>query len=111
MGLAAGFFAKVSSGFIAERVGGRNSFSGAILLNGVLIFTLTKVSGQVLTSVNFVALGLAPYSFSPTVYASVTSGLPKQLKPMGLGAVTMTGNIFGAFSASLIDYLIDTLGY
>jgi nitrate/nitrite transporter NarK len=30
---------------------------------------------------------------------------------MGLGAVTMTGNIFGAFSASLIGYLIDTLGY
>ncbi len=108
---AAGFFAKVSSGFIAERVGGRNSISAAILLSGVFIFTLTRVSGQGPTSVNFVALGLALYSFSPTIYASVTSGLPTHLKSMGLGAVTMTGNIFGAFSASLIGYLIDTLGY
>jgi predicted MFS family arabinose efflux permease len=108
---AAGFFAKVSSGFIAERFGKRNSISVAILLSGVFIFTLTKVSGQGLTSVNFIALGLVLYSFSPTIYASVTSGLPTQLKSMGLGAVTMTGNIFGAFSASLIGYLIDTLGY
>ena len=108
---AAGFFAKVSSGFIAERVGRRNSISVAILLSGVFIFTLTRVSGQGLTSVNFIVLGLALYSFSPTIYASVTSGLPTQLKSMGLGAVTMTGNIFGAFSASLIGYLIDTLGY
>jgi nitrate/nitrite transporter NarK len=108
---AAGFFAKISSGFIAERVGKRNSISGAILLSGVFIFTLTKVSGQGLTSVNFIALGLVLYSFSPTIYASVTSGLPTELKSMGLGAVTMAGNIFGAFSASLIGYLIDTLGY
>jgi len=57
------------------------------------------------------ALGLALYSFSPTIYASVTSGLPRQLKPIGLGAVTMAGNIFGAFSTSFIGYLIDTLGY
>ncbi len=108
---AAGFFAKVSSGYIAERVGRRNSISVAILLSGVFIFTLTRVTGRGLTSVNFVALGLVLYSFSPTIYATVTSGLPTQLKSMGLGAVTMTGNIFGAFSASLIGYLIDTLGY
>ena len=108
---AAGFFAKVSSGYISERVGRRNSISVAILLSGVFIFTLTRVTGRGLTSVNFVALGLVLYSFSPTIYATVTSGLPTQLKSMGLGAVTMTGNIFGAFSASLIGYLIDTLGY
>lgn len=108
---AAGFFAKISSGFIAERVGKRNAISAAILLSGVFIFTLTKVTGQGFTSLNFVVLGLALYSFSPTIYAAVTSGLPTQLKSMGLGAVTMTGNIFGAFSASLIGYLIDTLGY
>jgi predicted MFS family arabinose efflux permease len=108
---AAGFFAKISSGFIAERVGRRNAISAAILLSGVFIFTLTRVTGQGLTSLNFVVLGLALYSFSPTIYASVTSGLPTHLKSMGLGAVTMTGNIFGAFSASLIGYLIDTLGY
>jgi len=108
---AAGFFAKISCGFIAERVGRRNSISAAILMSGVFIFTLTRVSGQGLTSLNFIVLGLALYSFSPTIYATVTSGLPTQLKSMGLGAVTMTGNIFGAFSASLIGYLIDTLGY
>ena len=108
---AAGFFAKISSGFIAERIGRRNAISTAILLSGVFIFTLTKVTGQGFTSLNFVVLGLALYSFSPTIYASVTSGLPTHLKSMGLGAVTMTGNIFGAFSASLIGYLIDTLGY
>ncbi len=108
---AAGFFAKVSSGFIAERAGRRNSISAAILLSGVFIFTLTRVTGQGPTSVTFVALGLVLYSFSPTIYASVTSGLPTHLKSMGLGAVTMTGNIFGAFAASLIGYLIDTLGY
>jgi predicted MFS family arabinose efflux permease len=108
---AAGFFAKVSSGFIAERVGRRNAISAAILLSGVFIFTLTRATGQGLTSLNFVVLGLALYSFSPTIYASVTSGLPTHLKSMGLGTVTMTGNIFGAFSASLIGYLIDTLGY
>jgi sugar phosphate permease len=108
---AAGFFAKISSGYISERVGRRNSISVAILLSGVFIFTLTRVTGRGLTSVNFVALGLVLYSFSPTIYATVTSELPTQLKSMGLGAVTMTGNIFGAFSASLIGYLIDTLGY
>lgn len=57
------------------------------------------------------ALGLALYSFSPTIYASVTSGLPRQLKSIGLGVVTMTGNIFGAFSTFLIGYLIDARGY
>jgi predicted MFS family arabinose efflux permease len=108
---AAGFFAKVSSGFIAERVGRRAAISAATFMSGVFIFSLTVVSGELPLSVNFVALGLALYSFSPTIYASVTSGLPRQLKSMGLGAVTMTGNIFGAFSSFFIGYLIDTLGY
>jgi len=108
---AAGFFAKISSGFIAERVGRRAAISAAILMSGVFIFSLTMVAGELPLSVNFVALGLALYSFSPTIYASVTSGLPGELKSMGLGAVTMTGNIFGAFSTFFIGYLIDTLGY
>ena len=108
---AAGFFAKVSSGFIAERVGKRAAISAATLMSGVFIFSLTLVAGELPLSVNFVALGLALYSFSPTIYASVTSGLPGELKSMGLGAVTMTGNIFGAFSTFFIGYLIDTLGY
>ena len=108
---AAGFFAKVSSGFIAERVGRRNAVCAATLLSGLFIFALTRISGEIPLSVNFVALGLALYSFSPTIYASVTSGLPRQLKSIGLGVVTMTGNIFGAFSTSLIGYLIDARGY
>jgi predicted MFS family arabinose efflux permease len=55
---AAGFFAKISSGFIAERVGRRNAISAAILLSGVFIFTLTRVTGQGLTSLNFVVRSL-----------------------------------------------------
>jgi len=58
-----------------------------------------------------VALGLVLYSFSPTIYSSVTSSLPTRLKSIGLGAVTMTGNIFGALSMSVIGYLIDIKGY
>ena len=108
---AAGFFAKVSSGFIAERMGRRNAICAATLLSGLFILSLTRIAGELPLSVNFVALGLALYSFSPTIYASVTSGLPRQLKPIGLGAVTMAGNIFGAFSTPFIGYLIDTLGY
>ncbi len=108
---AAGFFAKVSSGFIAEKLGRKLAISIATSLSSILIFSLTMVSGQELTSLNFVILGLTLYSFSPTIYASVTSGLPTQLKSLGLGVVTMTGNIFGALSTSLIGYLIDILGY
>jgi predicted MFS family arabinose efflux permease len=108
---AAGFFAKISSGFIAERIGRKKAISAATLMTGLFIFTLTKISGEIPLSINFVVLGLTLYSFSPTIYASVTSGLPTQLKSIGLGAVTMTGNIFGAFSTSLIGYLIDIFGY
>ena len=108
---AAGFVAKVSSGFVAERVGGRNAICGATALSGVFILSLARVAGELPLSVNFVALGLALYSFSPTIYASVTSGLPSHLKSIGLGAVTMTGNVFGALSTSLIGHLIDTRGY
>jgi len=108
---AAGFFAKVSSGFIAERFGRRNTIGAAILLSGAMIFALTRPTSEALLSVNFVALGLALYSFSPVIYASVTSGLPLRLKPIGLGAVAMAGNIFGALSTFLIGYLIDTMGY
>lgn len=108
---AAGFIAKISSGFIAERVGDRNAICGATLLTGVFIMSLSYVLGGCLLSVNFVVLGFALYSFSPTIYASVTSGLPTQLKSIGLGAVTMTGNIFGALSTFLIGFLIDTRGY
>jgi predicted MFS family arabinose efflux permease len=108
---AAGFIAKVSSGFIAERIGRRYAICGATALSGVFILSIAHVTGEYPLSVNFVVLGLVLYSFSPTIYASVTSGLPTRLKSIGLGAVTMTGNIFGAFSTSTIGYLIDTRGY
>ncbi len=108
---AAGFFAKVSSGFIAEKFGRRNSICGATALSGLFILSLTYVSGDYALPINFVLLGLTLYSFSPTIYASVTSGLPTQLKSLGLGTVTMVGNIFGAFSTFFIGYLIDTQGY
>ncbi len=107
----AGFAAKVSSGFVAERIGRRNAICGATALSGAFILALAHISGEAPLSVNFVALGLVLYSFSPVIYASVTSGLPTRLKSIGLGAVTMTGNIVGAFSTSLIGYLIDAKGY
>lgn len=108
---AAGFMAKISSGFIAEKIGRRRAIGGATALSGFFIFSLAIITGEYPLSVNFVALGLVLYSFSPTIYASVTSSLPTRLKSMGLGAVTMTGNIFGALSTSVIGYFIDTLGY
>ena len=108
---AAGFIAKVSSGFIAKRIGRRYAICGATALSGVFIPSIANVRGEYPLSVNFVALGLVLYSFSPTIYASVTTGLPTRIKSIGLGAVTMTGSIFGAFSTSLIGYLIDTRGY
>lgn len=108
---AAGFMAKISSGFIAEKIGRRRAISGATALSGFFIFSLAIITGEFPLSVNFVALGLVLYSFSPTIYASVTSSLPTRLKSIGLGAVTMTGNIFGALSTSVVGYLIDTEGY
>jgi MFS family permease len=90
---AAGIVAKVSSGFLAERVGRRASIVSAIALSGL------------------VALGLVLYAYSPVIYASVTSSLPQELKSIGLGAVTMVGNIVGAFSTFIIGVLIDGYGY
>jgi len=108
---AAGFAAKVSSGYVAEKVGGRNAICVATALSGLFILLLAYVKGQYPLSVNFVALGLALYSFSPTIYSSVTSGLPTEFKSIGLGVVTTVGNTFGALSTFLVGYLIDTNGY
>jgi len=108
---AAGFIAKISSGFVAEKIGRIYAISGGLALSGVFIFVLSRVTGEVPLSVTFVALGLVLYSFSPTIYTTVTSNLPHRLKPIGLGAVTMTGSIFGALSVSIIGYLIDGAGY
>jgi len=108
---AAGFVAKVSSGFIAERLGRRNAICAATCLSGVFIFALTRVPGSLALGLNFMVLGLSLYSFSPTIYASVTSSLPSRLKSIGLGAVTMAGNTVGALSTFIIGFLIDAYGY
>lgn len=108
---AAGFFAKVSSGFVAEAVGSRRAIFGASALTGLFTYSLSTSRGSLPLALNFVVLGLVLYSFSPVIYSSATSGLPTRLKAVGLGVVTMAGNIGGAFSTSVIGHLIDTRGY
>jgi len=108
---AAGFFSKVSSGYISERIGGRNAICLASALTGLLILTLTWLPNLGSLWLIFLLIGLALYSFSPTIYASITSGLPLELRPLGLGVVTMIGNLVGAFSTTLVGLLIDLKGY
>ena len=108
---AAGFFSKVSSGFIAEKLGVRKTICVATALCGLFLLSLTQLEGRLILALIFMMKGLALYSFSPTIYASVTATLPFHLKSIGLGLVTMTGSIVGAFSTPLIGFLIDTQGY
>ena len=108
---AAGFFAKISSGFIAERLGRRNAICAATALSGAFIASLIRFRGECGLSLAFMMIGLVLYSFSPTIYASVTSALPFHLKSMGLGVVTMTGNLVGAISTPIVGFLIDAYGY
>jgi MFS family permease len=108
---AAGFFAKISSGFIAERLGRRKAIASAIILSGIFIFASTRIQGNLLLVLNFMILGLSIYSFSPTIYSSVTLSLPTSLKAIGLGIVTMVGNTVGAISTFLVGFLIDSYGY
>lgn len=108
---AAGFFTKISSGFTAEKLGRKNAICAATALSGVFIMALTYFKGEYALSIVFMLIGLALYSFSPTIYASVTSMLPFHLRSIGLGVVTMTGNLVGALSTSIVGFLIDTQGY
>ncbi len=108
---AAGFFAKVSSGFVSERLGRRATICGATLVTGITVGLLTAVRGDALIAATFVAMGLAVYVFSPVIYSTVTSSLPSGLKSVGLGVVTIFGNLVGAFSTSLVGALIDAGGY
>ncbi len=108
---AAGIIAKISSGFLAERTGRRTSIVAAIALSGVFILSLVWLPFGPYLTVNLVALGLVLYSYSPIIYASVTSSLPPELKSLGLGAVTMVGNIVGALSTFIIGVIIDGYGY
>ena len=41
----------------------------------------------------------------------MTSTLPSGLKSVGLGVVTIFGNLVGAFSTSIVGALIDAGGY
>jgi len=106
-----GIFAKISSGFIAERYGPERSICSAIFLSGIFLYMLLVLPMTVLLPLNLLILGLTLYSFSPIIYSSTTEHLPSKLKSMGLGVVTMFGNIIGALSTGIIGVLIDTQGY
>ena len=106
----AGIAAKISSGFISERVGDGYAIVGATSLSSLLLFALISSGTGTLTPV-FIAMGLTLYSFSPIIYTSTASSLPSKLKPSGLGTVTMIGNTVGALSTTIIGTLIDIRGY
>lgn len=107
----AGIFAKLGSGFIMERTGSRNAICGAAFLSAVFLATLVVFPDTSLLAANLLALGLTLYSFSPIIYASTTASLPSGLKAMGLGVVTIVGNLVGAVSTSVVGALIDARGY
>jgi sugar phosphate permease len=106
----AGIFAKISSGFVSERLGSKRAITSASALSAVLLTMLVILPAWTLVP-NLLMLGLMLYSFSPIIYSSTTSSLPSELKSMGLGVVTMFGNIVGAISTSLVGALIDSNGY
>ena len=106
----AGIFTKVGSGFIMERTGSKNAICGASMLSAVFLATLVFFPDTSLLTVNLLILGLTLYSFSPIIYASTTGSLPSGLKAMGLGAVTIVGNLVGAVSTSVVGALLDVRG-
>ncbi len=108
---AAGIFAKMSSGLIVERTGARNAISGASALSAVFLCSLVVFPDTNLLALNLLVLGLTLYSFSPIIYSSTTRSLPSGLKAVGLGLVTMFGNLVGAVSTSVVGALIDASGY
>ncbi len=107
----AGIFSKMGSGFILERLGPKTSISGATALSAVFMAGLVRTPGGPWVGLNLLILGLVLYSFSPIIYSSTTSSLPSGLKPVGLGVVTMFGNLIGALSTSAVGALIDSSGY
>jgi predicted MFS family arabinose efflux permease len=107
----AGIFSKMGSGFILERLGPKTSISGATVLSAVFMAGLVRTPGGPWVELNLLTLGLVLYSFSPIIYSSTTSSLPSSLKPVGLGVVTMFGNLVGALSTSAVGALIDSSGY
>ena len=107
----AGIFSKMGSGFILERLGAKTSISRATALSAVFMAGLVRTPGGPWVGLNLLTLGLVLYSFSPIIYSSTTSSLPSSLKPVGLGVVTMFGNLVGALSTSAVGALIDSSGY
>jgi sugar phosphate permease len=107
----AGIFTKIGSGYIVEMTGTRYGISGATALSAIFLVSLIWCRGNSLIAVNLVILGLTLYSFSPIIYSSTTSSLPSKLKAMGLGVVTIVGNLVGAVSTAVVGALIDSKGY
>ena len=107
----AGIFAKIGSGFILERLGPKLSITGASALSAVFLAGLVMGPGGLWIGFNLLILGLTLYSYSPIIYSSTTGSLPSSLKPVGLGVVTMFGNLVGAISTSAVGALIDSSGY
>ena len=107
----AGIFAKIGSGFILERLGPKLSITGASALSAVFLAGLVMGPSGLWIGFNLLILGLTLYSYSPIIYSSTTGSLPSSLKPVGLGVVTMFGNLVGAISTSAVGALIDSSGY
>ena len=107
----AGIFAKMGSGFILERVGSKTAITGASALSGLFLAGLVMGPGGLWVGLNLIILGLTLYSYSPIIYSTTTGSLPSSLNPVGLGVVTMFGNLVGAISTSVVGALIDSSGY
>jgi predicted MFS family arabinose efflux permease len=107
----AGIFAKMASGFLVERLGRRLSICGPSALSAVFLATLVVFPSGSYLAANLLLLGLTLYSFSPIIYSSTTASLPSEYKSLGLGAVTVVGNVVGAISTSIVGALIDFQGY
>jgi len=107
----AGIFAKMASGLVVEHLGRRLSICGASALSAVFLATLVVFPSGTYLGVNLVLLGLTLYSFSPIIYSSTTQSLPSEFKSLGLGAVTMFGNLVGAVSTGVVGAFIDLRGY
>lgn len=108
---AAGILAKMLSGYFSEFIGDRNAIFLSIFISGLMLFALTIVYDLNSTYLVLMIIGLFLYAYSPIIYSSITKSLPTELKSLGLGVVTMIGNIVGAFSTYLAGFLIDFQGY
>jgi len=91
--------------------GRRNAICISIAISSFMILLLTVEIGLKLTYLVFILIGLSIYTYSPIIYSSATETLPRELKSIGLGLITMVGNMVGAFSIYLVGFTIDVEGY